>query len=311
MSNATISRLGASDFGADKEALFLKQFGGEVLVAYAETDTFTDKHTVRSISSGKSAQFPVMWKAGASYHTPGSEILGGEIRHGERIITIDKVLIAPAAIAEIDEAMNHYDVRAPYSTEIGRALGNKFSRNVACVSVLAARASGVVTGEPGGTALTDLNIGSDVSVLRGAFFDAAQAFDEKDVPEVDRYAYLKPAQYYLLAQDTTVLNKDWNGSGSYSDGKVYKVADITLVKSNQVPTTDLSADQTISPSAQGNFATTVGVIVQKEAVGTVKLLNMKLEGEWDMRRQVTMMLGKYAVGHGVLRPSCAVELKTA
>ena len=47
--------------------------------------------------------------------------------------------LAPAAIAEIDEAMNHYDVRAPYSTEIGRALGNKFSRNVACVSVLAAR----------------------------------------------------------------------------------------------------------------------------------------------------------------------------
>ena len=54
MADAIVSRLGAANLGADKEELFLKQFGGEVLVAFAEVDTFTGKHMVRNISSGKS-----------------------------------------------------------------------------------------------------------------------------------------------------------------------------------------------------------------------------------------------------------------
>ena len=46
------------------------------------------------------------------------------------------------------------------------------------------------------------------------------------------------------------------------------------------------------------------------AVGTVKLLDLAQEMSWDMRRQVTLLLAKYAIGHGILRPEAAVELKT-
>jgi hypothetical protein len=56
MSNATPSRFGAINAGADKDALFLKVFSGEVLTAFEQKTAVLDKHQVRTISSGKSAQ---------------------------------------------------------------------------------------------------------------------------------------------------------------------------------------------------------------------------------------------------------------
>jgi hypothetical protein len=46
-------------------------------------------------------------------------------------------------------------------------------------------------------------------------------------------------------------------------------------------------------------------------VGTVKLMDLGVEMAYDIRRQGTLIVGKYAMGHGILRPECAVEIKTA
>ena len=50
--------------------LFLKVFSGEVLTAFARNNIFNEQlHSVRTITSGKSAQFPVTGAATAAYHT--------------------------------------------------------------------------------------------------------------------------------------------------------------------------------------------------------------------------------------------------
>jgi len=46
-------------------------------------------------------------------------------------------------------------------------------------------------------------------------------------------------------------------------------------------------------------------------MGTVKLLDLSSEMEYDMRRQGTLMISKMAVGHGVLRPECLYEIRAA
>lgn len=56
MANATVTQFGQINGAGDDDALFLKVFGGEVLAAFNARNVFMDKHTVRSISSGKSAQ---------------------------------------------------------------------------------------------------------------------------------------------------------------------------------------------------------------------------------------------------------------
>jgi len=309
MANATVAGIGQINSAADRDALWLKVFAGEVLTAFEQNNIFLPLTMSRTISSGKSAQFPVTGRiAAAEYHTPGNEITGQLLNHAERVITIDDLLISHAFISNIEEAKNHYEVRSIYSTEIGRRLANTMDINIARTLVLASRTAHAVTGLTSGGAITNAALATDGEVLAASIFAAAQKFDELEVPSDERYCALRPAQYNLLAQTTKVLNKDWGGSGAYSDGKVYKVADVTIVKSNYVPSTNVVTGPT---KYQGDFSTTVGICFRKDAAGTVKLMDLSMESEYDIRRQGTLMVGKYAVGHGILRTESAIELKTA
>ena len=211
-------------------------------------------------------------------------------------------------MANIDEAMSHFDIRNPYATELGTVLANRYDANVQQVVTLAARSAATITGGNGGSQLTLAGYATTGSDIASGIFAAAQILDEKNVPASDRKCNLRPAQYYLLAQTTSVLNKDWGGSGSYSEGSVLKVADVSLVKTNQLPSTNV----TTGPAAyQGNFATTQFIVYHPSAAGTVKLMDMGIEDQYDVRRQGSLVVAKYAVGHGILRPECAVEGKSA
>jgi len=311
MAAATPLRAGQVNSSGATDALFLKVFGGEILTAFEQSQVVVDKHTVRQISHGKSAQFPATWKVSAAYHTAGAEILGQTSNLNERVIAIDDQLIASVAIPSIDEAMNHYDYRSIYSRECGIELANTWDRNVLQVGVNAARASATVTGGDGGTVLTSSGTlyRTSSSDLAAGIYSGIQAMDEKNNPDADgRNVFMRPAQYYLLAQDKTLYNTDYAaGNGNFKDGAVFQIGGAKLVKTNNFPITNISTGPT---SYQGNFALTVGLLMSTRAVGTVKLLDLAQEMSWDMRRQVTLLLAKYAIGHGILRPEAAVELKT-
>lgn len=309
MANATVSRLGQINGStSDNTALFLKVFSGEVMTAFHKANVFLDRSMVRTISNGKSAQFVATGTTSASYHTPGTEITGTAINHAERVITIDDLLVASAFLSNIDEAMNHYDVRSVYSDEVGKILAETMDRNLAQVGVLAARASALVTGGNGGSSLANANYGTDSTALAAGLFLAAQTLDEKFVDAGDRSVFLRPAQYYLLAQNTTLINSWYGGSGAISEGNILKVAGIEVVKTVAVPNSNV----TTGPTAyQGNFSTTVGLVMNKKAIGTVKLMDLATESAYDIRRQGTLLVSKYAVGHGIVRQEAAVELKTA
>ena len=319
MTNVTPSRLGAANLAAanatQSNALFLKIFAGEVLTAFDETNVMKDLHVARTIASGKSASFPVTGKANAAYHTVGTPLLGTQqIAHNEIVVNIDDVLIADTFIANIDEAKNHYDVRAEYSRLLGMALSKQFDIRCLQLAVLAARSSATVSGGNGGSAITDADAKTNGASLAASIFEAAKVMDEKDVPENDRVAIVKPAQYYNLVQTTDVINRDFGGAGVYADGTVLRVAGIQIVKSNNVPSANISAIAGENNTYHGNFSNTAAVVMQKQALGTVKLMDLAVErtsGDFEVMYQGTLMAAKYAMGHGILRPECSVEIKTA
>jgi len=315
MANANVSRLGQADLGGAVDALFLKVFAGEVITAF-ETSTILKPLTrQRVIQSGKSASFPAIYKATASYHSVGEEILGSDIRHNEVIVTIDDLLIADAFIANIDEAMNHYDVRSPYSKEIGLALALAYDKNVARNIYRAANGGALFTGDTGGSQITDANADDTATALAGDIWTAKQTMEEADVP-VDTTAVvaaLLPAQWYLLVQESTlVLNRDVGGDGSYSQGKFSMIGGVDVVKSNALPwLTDDSSNTAIPSDYRVNMTQTVACVFTEAAAATVQLLGLGMESEYDIRRQGTLMVGKFAVGHGPLLNKCAVEIQLA
>ena len=310
MTNATVSRIGSNlTGGSDKKELFLKLFSGEVVTAFETNVIMKALHRERNITAGKSAQFPMTWKIGSSYHTPGAEIVGKQMNHSEKVITIDDLLISDAFLASIDEAMNHYEVRSVYTTEMGRELAKTYDKNVFRNVILAARATHEIdTDYNGGSVTSALNTGT---LLADAIFAAAEVLDSKDVPDSDRAAVVGISEFYLLAQNTNIMNKDWGGAGNYSMAQLPPVAGIQVYKSNNIANADDTSNTNIPTAYRANFSTTKGAVFHKDAAGTVKLMDMALESEYDIRRQGTLFVAKYAVGHGKLRSECAVELKTA
>ena len=344
------SRAGQINSTGDVDALFLKKFSGEILQTFEESNVFKPLHTVRTIENGKSAQFPVTGIASASYHTPGENIAEAgngttylsDIKKAEQTITIDKMLLASTFLANIDDVKNHYDIRSVYANEIGKALALRFDKAVAKSFIGAARSSAVITGGKVGGRLDVPNndfsapgtVGTPATVtgaeLVAAFFSAAQKLDENDVPSDGRFAVLRPQEYYrlitggagALAISTSAVNKDVGGLGSVASGSIPQIAGITIYKSNNIPSTDLtSASGTNSGDAgssndlfaatdgyDGDFSNSLGIVGHSAAVGTVKLLDLATESEYQIERQGTLFVAKYAMGHGILRPECAIEL---
>ena len=340
--NTSPSRLGQVNASGNVNELFLKVFSGEILTTFEEQNVMKDLHMVRTIQSGKSAQFPVTGIATAGYHTAGESIADSgngylsAIKHAERVISIDDVLISSTFIANIDELKNHYDVRSIYAKELGKALAKRF--DIATMKTLAAAARG--TSDIGGADGTILGASTSLfatatasaSELIDALYGVAESLDGKDVSDEGRFALLSPADYYtLITADNSAVslaaNRDVGGVGNIATGTISQVAGINLVKSNHLSTIaiDNSGVATGDGSASvnndvfgggaagegynGDLSATRILAGTKEAIGTVKLLDLATESEYQIERQGTLFVAKYAMGHGVLRPECAVEVR--
>ena len=325
MANASPSDIGRINSAGSEDALFLKVFAGEVLTSFERASKTEGRDMVRSIASGKSATFPVMGRVGAEYHTPGAEITGSDINHNEKVITINDLLISHVFLSNIEEAKNHYSVRAAYSTEIGRALAFQKDKHILQTIGQAAQASANVadTSYPGGTVLTNTNIASATAATSAngmidSLFDAAKTLDENYVPAEGRVAFLKPEMYYKLANATNAINVDFSGRGSIAEGTVQKIAGITLIPVPHFVASNVNSGVDQGSATQGgsnpqavDLSNFEALVSHPSAIGTVKLMDLSTEMEYDIRRQGTLMVAKYAMGHGVLRPEAAVGIKDA
>lgn len=318
---SVLTRIGqANNLGGNytnDNSLFLKVFSGEVLTAFDEAHLMKGAFRERNITSGKSAQFVYTGKATARYFTPGDKTNDNQsqIPLAEQTINIDDLLISAVEVYDLDEMKSHYEVRSEFAKQLGHALARECDSKIARTALLAARSTNRVTGLPGGSVINaGATVTTDGSVLANAIYQAAQLLDEKDVGTDEVKCWVRPAQYYNLIKKLDAINSDWGGSGSYADGTVLRIAGIDIVKYNRLPNSNVAAVPGEQNTYNGNFTTTQALIAHKDAVGTVKLADLSMEqsgADYHIVNQSTLFVGKYAMGHGILRPECAVEVTSA
>lgn len=339
MSNANPSRVGQIQGAGATDALWLKNFSGEVLTAFETMVKLRDRVRVRTIASGKSAQFPATFKAKAGYHVPGTELLGQNIQHNEVTITLDDLLVSDVFVAQIDELKNHYDVRGPYAQELGHALALFYDRMIAQNIIAAARGPELFTGDGGGTVVQESDVSGSADFLASAndviaaINLAKQKMDEKDVPVeiMPVYATVRTSLWYLIANSDKNINRDFGGEGALARQALRTISDIEIIKTNAplwgkdvtpynagtnadglvgAPSTNAYALPSQFPSKyHADLTNTIGAVWTEPAAAVLQLLGLQMESEWDIRRQGTLMVAKMAVGAGALRSKCAVELK--
>ena len=279
-------------------AIALKVFSGEVLTSFEENNIFMGLVQTRTISSGKSAQFPVIgsYTDAVAEHVPGTDIDVSGIAAGERVITIDNLKYASVFVDNFEEAMSHYEVRGQYSTEMGRKLAQTIDGDV--VTTLRTCVGGVAaaTGQPTPEAAA-IDAGvliADAASVKGnkiidAMFQAQTILDEKDVPG-ERYVVVTPADYYNLVQSDKGTNSDYtSGNGGIDAGKITKIAGNNILVSNRLATGEI-------------------VVFTTNAIGIVKLLDIKSEANYIPEKLGDLMTSSYAMGYGVLNPGCVVTI---
>ncbi|MDD1013852.1 hypothetical protein [Pseudomonas rubra] len=335
MANATGQKIGQNQgkgvSDQDKLANFLKVFGGEVLTAFLRRAVTMDKHMVRTIQNGKSASFPVMGRTAGYYLAPGENLddKRGDIKHSEKVITIDGLLVSDVLIYDIEDAMNHYDVRSEYSAQLGEALAISADGAVlgemANLCNLPAASNENIAGL--GTA-TVLKIGTAASLTDQAELGAAilkaltlarAKLTRNYVPSSDRRFYTTPENYSAIlaallpnAANYAALTDPVTGNISNVMGfEVIEVPHLTrggsgtdLAGTGQKHAFPATSSATV-PVALDNV---VGLFNHRSAVGTVKLKDMALERARRAEFQADQIIGKYAMGHGGLRPEAAGAL---
>ena len=329
-----VSRLGENlADGGDANVNFLKVWAGEILATFQEANKFMPLTMSRTISTGKSATFPVIGTAAAKWHTPGESVITDQdagstaylskIKVTEREIFIDDCLVSSVLVDDLDAMKSHWDYRSEYSSAIGRALAKEADEHILSTIYAGASATANIPGvTAAGKVITESDAATNVDNLIDYCFDIAQTFDENDVPMEERYLAVAPSTYYLLADKTDLVNRDFTaGNGDFADGTVMKVAGLTIVKTNNFGSGDLSStadsgskNDVFGSSGvgyNGNWTNVVALGFHRSAVGTVKMADLSVATEYQLERLSTLMLAKYAMGHNYLRPEACALIKTA
>ncbi|WVW36870.1 major head protein [Escherichia phage P151] len=323
----------------DKLALFLKVFGGEVLTAFTRTSVTMNKHLVRSIQSGKSAQFPVLGRTKAAYLQPGENLddKRKDMKHTEKTINIDGLLTADVLIYDIEDAMNHYDVRSEYTAQLGESLAlaadGAVLAEMAKLCNLPAASNENIAGL--GTASV-LEVGAAAD-LQGDQVKLGQAIiaqltlararlTKNYVPSADRTFYTTPDNYSAILAALMPNAANYQALIDPSTGSIRNVMGFEVIEVPHLTAGGAGNDREDAPSEQkhafpatatGNdkvaLNNVVGLFCHRSAVGTVKLKDMALERARRANYQADQIIAKYAMGHGGLRPEAvgALVFKTA
>lgn len=327
---AGISNPGQALSGSDRSELFMKVFTGEVLTAFARTSVMMSRHQVRTISHGKSASFAVMGRTRAKYLEPGSSLddQRKKMEHNERVIAIDGLLTADCLITDIDDAMNHYDVRVEYSRQLGEALA--MGADCAIINELANEAAKSPTFKenipdndkdtdkvPGtGKAfefVTGLAIAQEVTygnkILEGLLAARAQ-MTKNYVPQGDRYCLLTPEGYSAVMKALMPDAANYHALFDPNTGKLQTICGFEVIEVPHLLNDGIDGKHALKESIQN--AGLQGIVFHRSAVGTVKLKDLAMERARRAEYQADQLIAKYAMGHGGLRPEAVgIFVKTA
>ena len=294
----------------DRKALDLMVYSGEVLNAFDKKNLALEMVKVRTIASGKSAQFIVTGNisdADVKTHAPGEDVETVGMNQNERVIVIDDLQYVSSLVDNYEEKMAHFEIRGELAKRAGEALAVKIDKAVFATVLEATQAEGVAAQPDGFEVNNDvIDTGSDAEAKGNAIIDAiftAKAHLESNDVTGEIYFVTDPVNYYNLVQSAKAVNRDFNSgdNGSIAKGNVFEIAGIKVYMSNQF-------GKGTAVDVGGTDKKLQGLMFTKDAVGVVKLLDITSEANYIPEKLGTLMTSSYALGMGVLNPGASVAI---
>lgn len=328
--------------GGSTVALAKKHFAAEVIAAFALGSEFYKRTMKETINEGNAKQFDATWRMTEAAHTEG-DALGGQNKPQSlaRTITLeDKKRTCQMFIDQFKKLMMHNDKISEAGRKSVEALLYKADAWIAQCIILGARQSasgdfdagnvvtigvgGDITLDPtDGTAINGTSIANAFPAtekgskrLQLCLAQLQQKLDEKFVPRDLRTFWVSPYLHRVLRQDNSLLSRDYvmgNASNNKLMATLGLVEGFEIVVTNNMPSTDLSADADTPTAYQGDFSRVAACgIGDAKAVGTLLLGGgIRSLDEVDASLYLADVVGAgWWKGHNWLRPEACCEIRT-
>lgn len=294
------------------------------MTAYRRSRKTIGRHIERSIENGKAAEFPVMGRKVAQYLAPGESL--DDKRQAEQQtsvkIFIDGLLTSDCLITDIDAAMVHYDIRSEYAYQIGEALAMAADGGILAEIAKAAVADKeLLPGLGKGKVVTRTVTGglsAESEALGKAIIEELleikTAMSKNFVPNEGRVCYMLPVAVNALVASKDAINRDFGAVATITDATITRVAGIDIVevphltvggvnKAGAKPDGLIQGEGHIFPAEYKDKC--AFLVAHKSTVGTLTLKSFQLEHARRIEYQADHIVGKYSIGHGMLRPEAA------
>lgn len=265
-----------------------------------------------------------------AYFTPGNDIFDdagytGNTALGTKDILLSKRLLKAGVIDDLDRLQADFDAQKEDARAIREGL-QRADEKLTYRAILAAAmrngsGSDEYTNEPDlddygttsgalNTVLTGLSRTAKGDALKETVYLAKETLDQANAPDEGRIMAVRPEVYTLLlsATDKEWINRDWaDNNGSLATGKFMMAAGFRVVRSSNIPTTDLTGDGANQAELNLDATNTIGTFYTKEAAVRAMAMNVSYDAWYHKDKRANVYVAEMAAAYGSYRRECAIH----
>ncbi len=305
-------------------------FQNSLLLGFWSAPSAWDIISKLNFAGEKTQDFMAYGEAIADSHTPGAEITGQILDKKNVLVTLeDEETKSVSFMTNIDKLVTRADYTVQAGVRHGRAMLKLCDSHTLRQGVIAATTAATNTfagGQQLASAVTGATIAAAFPMslagsrkLQTAIGEIVQGMHDDDVPdEEEKFVFLSNYLHRVLRQDNTLLSEDYVGGTSLSDkltGKLLKVEDCWIIRTNNMPTADLSGGTT--PIILGSAAYAVdcskvaAIVMSRDALGAGVAGPIESGIFWDETRRIYRVGGFMLKGIATLEPRLSGVIKIA
>ena len=297
------------------------------LTAFDSATVTLDKHFVKEYAVAVERSLSAFRKLGRPKpgNTFGTERYGNDLSTSEQVITVDDILVSHYAISDLDRILSHWI--CVLSLQLRWAVRLQKCTTKTCSAKLFWRQRNRLRHRSPVAQLSPTRrsprrpVSTVVSITSKQFAPLTSRCLTKTSPkDAPRYAAVSVEVFDAIkyAKDATnnylVLNRDFGHGGAGGiDGRaeMMNIDGVMVVKSRHIPTSNDTSNAAVFSKYRADFSNTALIMWCPQAVATVKMMDISMETERDVRRLEDFLVSKMFVGHGILRPEMAYVAKSA
>lgn len=305
--NSTPSYTGQRNNAGDLLERHRDQLAGWIETAYHNERL--DFFSKIPMTKGKSVTVAISGTTSCQYIDAGVEMTGtNKMPIDDVTIKVDKILESDIFVADDDELMAERTFRYEKAQEMGYALAETEYKQSMIQGVKSARGNAQVKDDVGGSVITSADMDSNAKTIASAIFQARKVIEEKNLKASTFRAFVSPLTYFMLVENTDLINTLWKGLGSYSDGEIIKIAGLKLEMTNHLPKGVITNPSGARNDYSGDFTNTVALVAASKAVGVVSLMGMQTKTVNQPERNGALLIARKMQGIGELFHKYAIEL---